>query len=96
MLGVTWTEMAGRLIGRSEPIVWSLRLPNLTPLDFFLWGYVKNILYQFKISDLQHLKDRIRNAVATVTPNTRQETWKEVEYRLDNCRATKGAHIEIY
>jgi hypothetical protein len=25
-----------------------------------------------------------------------QATYNEVEYRLDICRATKGAHIEIY
>jgi hypothetical protein len=25
-----------------------------------------------------------------------QATWDEVEYRLDICRATNGAHIEIY
>jgi hypothetical protein len=25
-----------------------------------------------------------------------QATWNEVEYRLDICRAIKGAHIEIY
>jgi hypothetical protein len=57
---------------------------------------VKNIVYQVKINDLQHLKARIREAVATVTPNTLQETWNEVEYRLDICRAIKGAHIENY
>jgi hypothetical protein len=37
---------------------------------------------------------RIRDLVATVTPNMLQATWNEVEYRLDICRATKGAHIE--
>jgi hypothetical protein len=25
-----------------------------------------------------------------------QATWNEVEYRLDICRVTKEAHIEIY
>jgi hypothetical protein len=25
-----------------------------------------------------------------------QATWNEVEYRLDICRANKGAHTEIY
>jgi hypothetical protein len=25
-----------------------------------------------------------------------QATWNEVEYRLDICRATKGANIDIY
>jgi hypothetical protein len=61
-----------------------------------LWGNVKNTVYQVKTDDLQHLKVRIRDAVAMVTPNILQATWNEVEYRLDICSATKGAHIEIY
>jgi hypothetical protein len=56
-------EKARRWIGRIGPIAW----PDLTPLDFFLWGYVKNIVYQVKMNDLQHLKARITDAVATVT-----------------------------
>jgi hypothetical protein len=43
------------------------------------------------MNDLQHLKAHIRDAVATVTPNTLQATWNEVESRLDICRTTKGA-----
>jgi hypothetical protein len=65
-------------------------------LDFFFWASVKNIAYQVKINNLQRLKARIREAVATVTPNMLQATWNEVEYRLDICRATKGANIDIY
>jgi hypothetical protein len=49
-----------------------------------------------KIKDLQHLKARMRDAVATLTSNMLQATWNEIEYLLDICRATKGAHIEIY
>jgi hypothetical protein len=56
---------------------------------------VKNIVYQVKINDLQHLKAHIRDAVATVTPNVLQATLNEVEYHLDICRATREAHIEI-
>jgi hypothetical protein len=59
-------------------------------------GYVKNIVNQVKINALQHLKARIRDAVATVTANMLQATWNEAEHRLDICRATKEAHIEIY
>jgi fructose/tagatose bisphosphate aldolase len=61
-----------------------------------MWGFVKNIVYQVKINNLQHMKARIRNAEATVTPNVLQATRNEVKYHLDICRATKGAHIEIY
>ena len=30
----------GYWIGRGGPIAWHMRSPDLTPLDFFLWGYV--------------------------------------------------------
>ncbi|PNF27274.1 hypothetical protein B7P43_G05160, partial [Cryptotermes secundus] len=30
------------MIGRGGPVTWSPRSPDLTPLDYFLWGYVKN------------------------------------------------------
>jgi hypothetical protein len=86
-------EMAERQIGRVGTIAWPPSSPDLSPLDFFLWGYVMNISYKFKVNDHQHLKARIRDAVAAVTPNMFQATWNEVEYRLDICRATKGTYI---
>jgi hypothetical protein len=58
-----------REIGRGGPIAWPPRTPDLTPLYFFLWDYVKNIVYHVTINDFLHLKVRIRDAVAMVTPN---------------------------
>jgi len=34
-----------RWTGRGGPVPWPPRLPNLNPLDFFFWGYSKNIVY---------------------------------------------------
>jgi hypothetical protein len=31
-------------IGRSGPIPWPPHSPDITPLDFFLWGHVKDIV----------------------------------------------------
>jgi hypothetical protein len=61
-----------------------------------LWGYVKNIVYQVKINDLQHLKAHAKDAVAAATPTMLQGMWSKVEYRLDICHATEGVYIEIY
>lgn len=83
-------------IGRAAPISWPPRSPDLTPLDFFFWGYIKNIVYAEKIRDLDHLRERISSAILTVTPDMIGRTWQEVDYRLDICRATNGAHIETY
>lgn len=85
-----------RWIGRCGPLAWPPRSPDLTPLDFFLWGHVKNIVYSEKIRDIAHLRERIVEAVASVTPDMLLNTWKETEYRLDVARATNGAHIELY
>jgi hypothetical protein len=96
MLGIPWTE---RWLGNGSGEVdqWLLpRSSDLTPLDFFFWAYVKNIVYQVKINNLQHLKDCIKDAVATVTPNMIRPTWNEVEYHLVICHVTKEDHIEIY
>jgi hypothetical protein len=42
-------------IGRSEPIIWSPGSSNLTPLDLFMWGYVRNIVLAENISDLNEV-----------------------------------------
>jgi len=83
-------------IGRGGTIPWSPQSPDLSPLDLFLWGYIKNIVYAEKIRNIQHLQDRITSATETVTRDTIQKTWQEIEFRLDISRATNGAHIEMY
>ena len=35
-------------IRRGGPIPWPRRSPDLSPLEFFLWGYIKNIVYAEK------------------------------------------------
>jgi hypothetical protein len=57
---------------------------------------VKNIVYQEKIADLRTLRHRITEAVAAVTEVMLVNTWREIEYRFDVCRATNGAHTETY
>ncbi|GFW44760.1 uncharacterized protein TNCV_4510741 [Trichonephila clavipes] len=37
-----------RLISRFGPVIWSPRSCDLTPLDCFLWGYVKSLVYANK------------------------------------------------
>ena len=61
------------------------------PLDFFLWGYVKD-----KVPDITNLKARITDAFATITEDMLENTWREIDYRLDVLRATKGAHVKVY
>ena len=83
-------------IGRVRSLAWPPRSPDLTPLDFS-WGFVKNVVYQEdRPTTLEELRGRITNVAVLVTSQMLQSTWREVEYRLDMCRATQFAQIELH
>ena len=68
---------------------------DATPCDFFLWGYVKDQIYVPPLpASIPELKVRIRTATETITADMLQTVWNELDYRVDVCRITKGAHIE--
>jgi len=48
------------------------------------------------VPDITDMKARITDAFATVTEDMLENTWREIDYRLDVLRATNGAHIEVY
>jgi hypothetical protein len=74
---------------------WPTRSPDLTLLDIYFSWHVKPIVYSVHIHNIQHLKQRIRETVASVTPDVLGRVWQEMEYRLHACRATCGAHTEL-
>ena len=57
---------------------------------------LKDVVYRRKVRDLADLRQRIIEAVELITPHMLINRWQEPEYRLDICRATTGAHIEVY
>ena len=68
---------------------------DATPCDFFLWGYAKDQVYVPPLpASIPELKVRIRTAIETITSDMLQTVWNELDYRVDVCRITKGAHIE--
>jgi len=59
-------------------------------------GVTSRIRFMFLLfpSSIPELKVRIRTAIETITADMLQTVWNELEYRVDVCRITKGAHIE--
>ncbi|GFW79886.1 uncharacterized protein TNCV_3898871 [Trichonephila clavipes] len=55
-------------ISRFGPVNWLPRSCDLTPLDYFLWGYVKSLVYADKPQTLDHLKDNICRVIADIRP----------------------------
>ena len=48
------------------------------------------------VPDITDRKARITDAFATITEDVLENTWREIDCRLDVLRATKGAHVEVY
>ena len=72
-----------------------LVLLDATPCDFFLWGHVKDQVYVPPVpASIPELKVRIRTAIETITTDMLQTVWNELDYRVEVCRITKGAHTE--
>ncbi|GFV39653.1 uncharacterized protein TNCV_4183581 [Trichonephila clavipes] len=65
-----------RLISRFGPMNWPLRSCDLTPLDYFLWGYVKSLVYADKPQTLDHLEDNIRRVIADIRPQMLEKSSK--------------------
>ncbi|GFX37127.1 putative DD41D transposase [Trichonephila clavipes] len=83
--------LGDRLISRFGPVNWPPRSCDLTPLDYFLWGYVKSLVYADELQTLVHLEDNIRSVIADIRPQTLEKVIKNWTSRLDYIRASRGS-----
>ncbi|GFV69422.1 transposable element Tc3 transposase [Trichonephila clavipes] len=82
-----------RLISRFGPVNWPPRSCDLTPLDCFLWGYVKSLVYADKPQTLDHLEDNIHRVIADIRPQMLEEVIENWTSRLDYIRTSRGIHM---
>ncbi|GFU61228.1 transposable element Tc3 transposase [Trichonephila clavipes] len=80
-----------RLISRFEPVNWPPRSCDLTPLDYFLWGYVKSLVYADKPQTPDHLEDNIHRSIADIRPQMLENVIENWTSRLDYIRASRGS-----
>ncbi|GFT94889.1 putative LOC100569746 [Trichonephila clavipes] len=83
--------LGDRLISRFGPVNWPPRSCDLTPLDYFLWGYVKSLVYADKPQTLDHLEDNIRPVIADIRPQMLEKVIENRTPRLDYIRASRGS-----
>ena len=90
-------EFPARFIARAAPDVpvsWPPRSPDLTPLDFFLWGYVKDTVYASQPGSQAELRQRIVEACRSITPETLARVRGAILHRAQVCVAHDGRHFE--
>lgn len=85
-----------RWIGRGGPVAWPPRSPDLTPLDFYFWGFMKQKVYAVPIETREQLTARIFAAAAEIRGNPEQlrRTTTSVTTRAFVCLQEGGGHFE--
>jgi hypothetical protein len=93
-------HFTNRWIGRSSanliaPFRWPPYSPDLTPCDFFLWGWVKSQIYRTQPTDLDDLQSRIQQAFDELPQEMINRAIDSYERRLERCIEVDGKSVEI-
>lgn len=91
-------KFENRWLGRYGPIRWPARSPDFTPLDFFLWGEIKRLVYenQAVVNSVEELKERIVTAFEIVRANSNpvRDAILSIPRRALLCKHENGGHFE--
>ena len=83
----------GRLISLRGDVEWPARSPDLSPCDFFLWGYLKEKVFKHRPRSLEDLKERIQQEIDSIPPELTRRVMKNFRERLQQCVANDGRHM---
>ena len=83
-----------RWIGNNGPINWPARSPDITPMDFSIWGFIKDKVYRTTPRDINHLITRIREACNEITPRMLERIQKKVIIKSRHCLQNNGGHFQ--
>ena len=85
-----------RWLGRGGPVAWAPRSPDLTPLDYYLCGHMKTLVYETKVDSRAALRDRIFAVAEHISnhPNNIGSATQSLLMRAENCIAAGGGHFE--
>ena len=85
-----------RWIGRGSTINWPPRSPDLTPLDFCLWGLMKNEVYRKRVDTWDELLVTILDVIACIKErqDALRRTTRHVFTRVAKCIDVEGGIFE--
>lgn len=83
-----------KLISKYGDIPWAPRSPDLTPCDFFLWGYLKSKVYDTNPQTIEALQENIRREVRKITPALCRRVMENLRARFQECIEENGRHLD--
>ncbi|XP_029675902.1 uncharacterized protein LOC115243229 [Formica exsecta] len=90
------TMFPNKWIGKYGPINYPPRSPDLTILDYFLWGRVKDMVYRERPTIKDNMIHRISEAILSLGDDEILRATNSFQNRIDACIAANGAHFEYF
>ena len=87
------SKFGDKLISRNEPVNWPPRSCDLTPLDYFLWGYVKSLTYADKPATIDALEASIVRVIREIRPAVLEKLAQNWTSRVRFVKNSGGAHM---
>ena len=89
-----WHFGSARIIYRHFPAVWPSRSSDINPCDFWLWGYLKGVVFSAPMAHLAELKTLIAQYILNVTPETMRSVVEHAFSRFQLLAENGRQHIE--
>lgn len=87
-------EFPQKWIGNRGAVEWPARSPDLSPLDFFLWGTLKALIYKNPIESREELVANIQEAFLRIRPRWSQRAVNKVQRKIEHCIEVEGNLFE--
>uniref|UniRef100_A0A0K2SXX6 Putative LOC100569746 [Acyrthosiphon pisum] n=1 Tax=Lepeophtheirus salmonis TaxID=72036 RepID=A0A0K2SXX6_LEPSM len=76
------------------PVNWPPRSCDITPLNFFLWGYVKAKVYVDKLTTIEALEANIDRVIREIPVKMLEHVIENWRKRMDHLKASCSQHMK--
>ena len=83
-----------RLISRKAEVEWAPHSPELNPPDLFLWGFLKDNIYQDNPLNIAALKAAITEKIQAITQEECERVINNFARHIQECLRQNGGHLE--
>lgn len=81
-------------IGRFGPQHWPARSPDLTVLDYYLWGRIKDLVYVERPTTRDNMIVQIQSAISQISHGELLKAVDQFRLRTQMCAEANGLHFE--
>lgn len=81
-------------IGNRGVVEWPARSPDLSPLDYFLWGTIKNVIYKQQFQNVDELRNNLLAAFERIPRRNIERAINNMRKRARLCIQQNGLLFE--